>query len=166
MFTRTYLNVTIYVHCLSCYDRDGECLLRGTSRIFVCNLDEHQRSKVQQHAAFRHKFQQQSVIFRFRVWTAVYGYRIQFYFGYAKFRVWTAVYGYRIQFYFRHAKMVFLFRKRLTGYGAQPVLRVKAKNGGSYDSTPLYAVFMVLILKFRDMFVSLCLCLMQAYLTD
>jgi hypothetical protein len=50
--------------------------------------------------------------------------------------------------------------------GAQPVLRVEAKNGGSYDSTPLYAVFMVLILKFRDLFVSLCLCLLKVCLTD
>jgi hypothetical protein len=31
MVTRTRLNVTLRVHCLSTYNRDGVCLLRGTA---------------------------------------------------------------------------------------------------------------------------------------
>jgi len=31
MVARTRLSVTLYVHCLSCYNRDGVCLLRGTN---------------------------------------------------------------------------------------------------------------------------------------
>jgi hypothetical protein len=34
MATRTRLNITVYVHCLSCYNKDGVCLLRGTNGIF------------------------------------------------------------------------------------------------------------------------------------
>jgi len=34
MVTRTRLNITLYVHCLSCYNKDGVCLLRGTNFIF------------------------------------------------------------------------------------------------------------------------------------
>jgi hypothetical protein len=34
MFARTRLNVTLFVHCLSCYNRGGMCLLRGTDMLF------------------------------------------------------------------------------------------------------------------------------------
>jgi len=37
MFARTHLNVTLCVHCLSCCNRDGVCLLRGTDWIFKHN---------------------------------------------------------------------------------------------------------------------------------
>ena len=34
MVTRMCLYVTLYIYCLSCYDRYAECLLRGTDRVF------------------------------------------------------------------------------------------------------------------------------------
>jgi hypothetical protein len=37
MVTRTLLNVTVYVQCLSCCNRDGECAVRGAVQgVIVC----------------------------------------------------------------------------------------------------------------------------------
>jgi hypothetical protein len=38
MATWTRLNVTLYVHCLSCYNRDRSCFLRGRNWKFQCNV--------------------------------------------------------------------------------------------------------------------------------
>ena len=44
MVARTTLSVTLLVHCLSCYNRDGVCLLRGTKWILVCISAQSQSS--------------------------------------------------------------------------------------------------------------------------